>query len=1162
MTQIQQLGTFGQYLTVNSVANTVTLTNTLVVGNSTVNVVVNSSSVYISGSPVGGATNVAAQYVWTNTQSFSNTITFNGPVLANTVNAVSYTIGTTFTANSSQLTIATPVSSNGGVGTSGQVLTSNGATGAPYWSTVSGGGSVNVAAQYAFTNTISFSNVVTHTANVSVNGAIIANGGAGTSGQVLTSSAGGNVYWSTVSGGGGFTNGQSISVSNLAITGVLSANGGSGTSGQYLVSAGTGNTYWSTVSPLYNYSYSSYFNGSSQYLSVPTNAAFAFGTGDFTIECWVYPIALAGGATNQPLIDFRNANQGVYPTLYISGSTVNYYTSGSNRITAGSTLSNNTWYHLAVVRISGSTKLYINGVQSGSTYTDSNSYVQGPVSIANFNDGGGGYYINALISNARIVKGTGVYTGAFTPSTSPLTATQQSGTNIAAITGTSTSLLTCQTLNIVDASAQNFAITNVGGVTTNPQYIPFASTNVTVAATALTSVRQQFTGDGTTTSFSVAGGYTPSSISVFLNGVMLRNGTEVTVTNGATVVLASAPPSGALIDVIGTVPTTYSSITPVSYSVGFNGSTQYLTLAGNTALSFGTGDFTIEFWFKTASVQQYTSFISNENGTVGYTILLNIATASDGKIGFYDSNIGNFLLTTSTGGFNDNNWHHCALVRIGTAFNLYIDGVSRASATSSTSISGGTNSFYIANSYYANRLLNGYLSNFRMVKGLGVYTNNFTVPSSPLAITQSASGAFIQAITGTQTSLLTCNAPTIIDGSTNAFTITNNGSAPVSTAIVPTFTNVTINNTSGSGGLSLAAVQTANLTATAGYIYPINTSSGPIYVTLPASPTAGQQIAITDYAGTFTGNNCIINPNGSKISGSTANTVLNVSREGASIVYVDSTQGWLGYGNFVSSPVGPYNISYLIVAGGGGGGSGAYGVNNGGGGGAGGLISGTALLNQGATYTVTVGGGGNAQTAGSNSSISTLSLTAIGGGYGGFASAASSGGSGGGGGGAAASAAGAGTSGQGNNGGAATSSSPSNGGGGGGGSSASGGAASSSAAGAGGAGTSSSITGSSVTYAGGGGGGSSATGTGGAGGAGGGGAGGGNAVGGSGTTNTGGGGGGGGANNNAGGAGGSGVVILSIPTGNYTGIKTGSPTVTTSGNFTILTFTASGSYTA
>jgi len=58
-----------------------------------------------------------------------------------TVNAAVHSVGTTFIVNTSQITIATtPLSANGGVGTAGQVLTSNGATGAPYWSTVSGGG--------------------------------------------------------------------------------------------------------------------------------------------------------------------------------------------------------------------------------------------------------------------------------------------------------------------------------------------------------------------------------------------------------------------------------------------------------------------------------------------------------------------------------------------------------------------------------------------------------------------------------------------------------------------------------------------------------------------------------------------------------------------------------------------------------------------------------------------------------------------------------------------------------------------------------------------------------------------------------------------------------------------------------------------------------------
>jgi hypothetical protein len=70
---------------------------------------------------------------------------------------------------------------------------------------------VNTSGAYTFTG------IHTHTANVSVNAAIIANGGVGTSGQVLTSSAGGNVYWSTVSGGGG-GGGASVTVSDTAPT--------------------------------------------------------------------------------------------------------------------------------------------------------------------------------------------------------------------------------------------------------------------------------------------------------------------------------------------------------------------------------------------------------------------------------------------------------------------------------------------------------------------------------------------------------------------------------------------------------------------------------------------------------------------------------------------------------------------------------------------------------------------------------------------------------------------------------------------------------------------------------------------------------------------------------------------------------------------------------
>lgn len=88
------------------------------------------------------------------------------------------------------------VIANGSGGTSGQVLTANG-TGV-YWSTVSSG-SVNVDAQYTWTNTQSFTNVITFSNNIIVNG-IQANGSYGTSGQVLTSN-GSDTYWSTSAGG-------------------------------------------------------------------------------------------------------------------------------------------------------------------------------------------------------------------------------------------------------------------------------------------------------------------------------------------------------------------------------------------------------------------------------------------------------------------------------------------------------------------------------------------------------------------------------------------------------------------------------------------------------------------------------------------------------------------------------------------------------------------------------------------------------------------------------------------------------------------------------------------------------------------------------------------------------------------------------------------------
>lgn len=377
------------------------------------------------------------------------------------------------------------------------------------------------------------------------------------------------------------------------------------------------------------------------------------------------------------------------------------------------------------------------------------------------------------------------------------------------------------------------------------------------------------------------------------------------------------------------------------------------------------------------------------------------------------------------------------------------------------------------------------------------------------------------------------------------------------------------------GGITWANVQTGNFTAATGNAYPVNTTSSAVYVTLPSSPGAGNIVQILDYARTFGTNNCTVNPNGGKILSSNANVSLSTNGTSVALVYIDSTQGWLPYDGFLSPPIGQYSVDYLIVAGGGGGAAG-YG---GGGGGGGGVLAATTTVSPGTAYSITVGAGGAGypgyntggwiQNHGANGAPSVgLSATATGGGGGGGGGtvAGYSGGSGGGGG--DSSPGGSGTVGQGYAGGAGVpgSAGPNYGAGGGGGAGGVGSGGTNVAGGNGGTGASSSISGAATYYAGGGGGGTYNGGTAGTGGNGGGGSGSnGSPAAGSATTNTGGGGGGGagynsGSPNASGGAGngGSGIVIIRY----LGGQRATGGTVTSSGGYTIHTFTVSGTFTA
>ena len=204
-----------------------------------------------------------------------------------------------------------------------------------------------------------------------------------------------------------------------------------------------------------------YFDGSS-YLSVPPTSNFAFGTGDFTVECYIYgnSTTFASGAIFSPNV--WNGGS-LYWAILANGGNVTWQSShgNTNLFSISAVAYYNTWLHITVVRSSGTTKMYFNGVQVASA-ADSNNYVLTTTYVIARN-GDGPYNMGAgYLSNLRIVKGTAVYTAAFQPPTAPLTAI------------TNTSLLTLQDTTFKDNSTNALAIT-VAGSPSIRAFTPFAS---------------------------------------------------------------------------------------------------------------------------------------------------------------------------------------------------------------------------------------------------------------------------------------------------------------------------------------------------------------------------------------------------------------------------------------------------------------------------------------------------------------------------------------------------------------------------------------------------------------------------------------------------------------------------------------------------------------
>ena len=240
-----------------------------------------------------------------------------------------------------------------------------------------------------------------------------------------------------------------------------------------------GNTTQGTFSP-YGANWSNYFDGTGDYLTTPNNSALNVGSSTFTLECWFYNQqnllsgAEAGVGTIASKSDYNGSNTNGYSLFCYDGNNSTPSTSlylflngiSFSLQTSANAVPFNTWTHVAVVKSGTTLTIYCNGVSvatsssAPATINDTSTVftIGSQIMGTTWN---GIYPLSGYVSNLRLVKGTAVYTSAFTPSTTPLTAI------------TNTSLLTCQSNRFIDNSTNAFAIT-VNGNTNIQRFSPFS----------------------------------------------------------------------------------------------------------------------------------------------------------------------------------------------------------------------------------------------------------------------------------------------------------------------------------------------------------------------------------------------------------------------------------------------------------------------------------------------------------------------------------------------------------------------------------------------------------------------------------------------------------------------------------------------------------------
>jgi hypothetical protein len=361
----------------------------------------------------------------------------------------------------------------------------------------------------------------------------------------------------------------------------------------------SGNTTQGTYSP-YGSNWSNYFEGTDDFLSYSSNTTLNFGTGNFTVECWIN----LGNVTGSKVI-VTGTDSDSFGLRYGTGFGANngigiYRASIADLEYCSFSFLPSVWYHVAVVRQSSAIKFFVDGTQQTTVGSGGGSFNYPVTSNVRIGTGDTGLEdYTGYISNLRVTK-SAVYTANFTPSTTPLTA----------ISGTS--LLTCQSNRFIDNSTNNFAITRNGDVSVQ-RFSPFSPAAAYSAATIGGSAYFDGTGDY----LSVPAGPFVFSTSSFTVEAWVYTTAYNTSGVGGEVVIDNwaGSPSGSYVTNQWQFWISTAGVVKFEYATG-----------ASTTVGIGTGTVPLNTWTHIAAVRNsttvtvYVNGVASGSGTVSQSL--------------------------------------------------------------------------------------------------------------------------------------------------------------------------------------------------------------------------------------------------------------------------------------------------------------------------------------------------------------------------------------------------------------------------------------------------------------------------------------------------------------------------------------------------------------